>query len=195
MRRLVYCVASTLDGYIAGPDGADPTGPNGFWPIPADYLQYLIATYPEILPTGARAALGVEAAGTHFDTVLEGSQSYRIGLDAGVEDAFEHLRHIVFSSSLPASDRVEITADDPLEMVRRLKSEEGKDLWLVGGSHIAGTLYTEIDRLILKLAPLTIGSGIPLFSGAFHPVQWNLSDMVQIDSGALFLTYDRVRED
>lgn len=191
MRRLVYCVASTLDGFIAGPDGADPTGPNGFWPIPADYLQYLISTYPEILPTGARAALGVTDPGTHFDTVIEGSNSYRVGLDAGVEDAFEHLRHIVFSKSLPPSEQVEISAQNPLEAVRQLKQEQGKDLWLVGGSTIAGSLYSEIDRLILKLAPLTIGAGIPLLSGEFEPVQWSLTNTFQTPSGALFLSYDR----
>ncbi|WP_313814562.1 dihydrofolate reductase family protein [Glutamicibacter sp.] len=191
MRRLVYCVASTLDGFIAGPDGGDPTGPDGFWPVSADYLQYLVATYPEILPTGARTALGVEAAGTHFDTVLEGSRSYRIGLEVGVVDAFEHLRHIVFSNSLPASEQVEIVDADPLETVRKLKADEGKDLWLVGGSSIAGTLYPEIDSLILKLAPLTIGSGIPLFGKEFEPTSWTLRDTHQTESGALFLTYDR----
>jgi len=151
----------------------------------------LISSYPEILPTGARAALGVTDLGTHFDTVLEGSNSYRVGLDAGVEDAFEHLRHIVFSKSLPPSKRVEISAANPLETVRRLKQEQGKDLWLVGGSTIAGSLYSEIDRLILKVAPLTIGAGIPLFSGEFEPVQWSLTNTFQTPSGALFLSYER----
>lgn len=34
---------------------------------------------------------------------------------------------------------------------------------LVGAGRLAGSLYEEIDRIILKLAPLTAGTGVPLF--------------------------------
>ncbi|MFF9026822.1 dihydrofolate reductase family protein [Streptomyces iakyrus] len=195
MRKLVYYIAATLDGFIAGPDGADPTGPDGFWPIPGDYVQYLAAEYPETLPDPARKALSVTAEGTHFDTVLEGRRTYEIGLDAGITDAYPHLRHLVFSTTLTESPdpAVELVASDPVAKVRELKQEDGKDLWLIGGGELAGALYTEIDQLIVKLGPLTIGTGIPLFgrTAAFDPRTWNLTDHVVLKSGAAFLTYTR----
>ncbi|MFJ4814049.1 dihydrofolate reductase family protein [Streptomyces sp. NPDC088801] len=195
MRKLVYYIAATLDGFIAGPDGADPTGPDGFWPIPGDYVQYLAAEYPETLPDPARKALSVTAEGTHFDTVLEGRKTYEIGLEAGFTDAYPHLRHLVFSTTLTESPdpAVELVTSDPVAKVRELKQEDGKDLWLIGGGELAGALYTEIDRLIVKLGPLTIGAGIPLFgrTAAFEPRTWNLTDHVVLESGAAFLTYSR----
>ncbi|MET9427527.1 dihydrofolate reductase family protein [Streptomyces sp. NPDC003036] len=195
MRKLVYSIASTLDGFIAGPDGADPTGPDGFWPITPDYIQHMVATYPETLPAGAREALGVTAEGTHFDTVLEGRKSYEIGLAAGVPDAYPHLRHLVFSTTLTEvpAPAVELVAGDPAAKVRELKREDGKDIWLVGGAQLAGALSSEIDRLIVKLSPLTIGNGIPLFSrdAAFDPRGWRLTDHTALENGAFFLTYDR----
>ncbi|GHB48991.1 deaminase [Streptomyces viridiviolaceus] len=196
MRRLVYYIATTLDGFIAGPDGADPTGPNGFWPIQEDYIQHLVTEYPETLPVQARQALSVTAEGTHFDTVLEGRRSYEIGLAAGITDAYPHLRHLVFSRSLTESPdpAVELVAEDPVTIVRELKQQEGKDIWLLGGAELAGSLYAEIDTLILKVGPLTIGNGIPLFSrqAAFDPSVWTLTDHTVIKSGAVFLTYTRV---
>ncbi|MET9776761.1 dihydrofolate reductase family protein [Streptomyces sp. NPDC006367] len=195
MRKLVYYVATTLDGFIAGPDGADPTGPDGFWPIPEDYLRHLAAHYPETLPGPARAALGITAEGTRFDTVLEGRRSYEIGLKAGLTDAFPHLRHLVFSRTLAESPdpAVELVATDPVAKARELKQEDGKDIWLVGGAELASSLYDEIDELILKTAPLTIGAGIPLFShrAAFSPRTWQVTDRTLLDSGASFTTFTR----
>ncbi|MFF6914208.1 dihydrofolate reductase family protein [Streptomyces sp. NPDC012466] len=195
MRRLVYYIATTLDGFIAGPDGADPTGPNGFWPIQEDYIQHLVTEYPETLPVQARQALSVTAGGTRFDTVLEGRRSYEIGLAAGITDAYPHLRHLVFSRTLTEipDPAVELVANDPAATVRELKQQDGKDIWLLGGAELAGSLYGEIDAMILKVAPLTIGDGIPLFSrkAAFDPRTWTLEDQTTLKSGAVFLTYTR----
>ncbi|ABW14386.1 bifunctional deaminase-reductase domain protein [Parafrankia sp. EAN1pec] len=195
MRRLVYFVASTVDGFVAGPDGADPTGPDGFWPVPQDYVEHLATEYPETLPGPARAALGVTAAGIHFDTVLEGRRSYEVGLRVGLTNAFPHLRHLVFSRTLTVSPDpgVELVADDPVATVRELKRQDGKDVWLVGGGELAGALYQEIDELVVKLGPLTLGTGIPLFSrtAAFDPRIWVLADHSVLKSGAVFLTYRR----
>ncbi|MFE4593321.1 dihydrofolate reductase family protein [Streptomyces laurentii] len=199
MRRLVYSIATTLDGFIAGPDGGDPTGPDGFWPIHEDYLAHLMATYPETLPVHARQALSVTAEGTHFDTVLEGRRTYEIGLAAGLTDAYPHLRHLVFSRTLTESPdpAVELIAGDPVETVRALKRQDGKDIWLMGGAELASSLYAEIDALILKVGPLTIGDGIPLFSrkAAFDPRTWRLGDHTVLGSGAMFLTYTRAATD
>ncbi|OLT13677.1 deaminase [Actinomadura sp. CNU-125] len=196
MRKLVYYIAATLDGFIAGPDGADPTGPGGFWTIPDDYLQHLIAEYPETLPGPARQALGITAEGTRFDTVLEGRHTYEIGIKAGIANAYPHLRHLVFSRTLSESPdpAVQIVSGDPVTAVQELKEQGGKDIWLLGGGTLAGALYREIDQLVIKLAPLTIAAGIPLFgrAAAFDPSTWRLTDQTALGSGALFLTYTRI---
>ncbi len=200
MRKLVYFIASTLDGFIAGPDGSDPTGPDGFWPISEDYVAHLVAEFPETLPGAARQALGVTAPGTRFDTVLEGRKSYDIGLAAGVTDAYPHLRHLVFSRTLQDSPdpAVTVVSGDAATAVRELKEHDGgKDIWLVGGGELAGALLPEIDQVILKIAPVTIGSGVPLFGRQveFDPRVWVLSGHTALPGGTLILTYDRtVRE-
>ena len=93
MRRLVYLVATTLDGFIAGPDGGDPTG-SAFFPVTPDLVEFIVAEYPETLPGPARDAMGLDGEGAHFDTVIEGRASYELGLDAGIDDAYPHLRHL-----------------------------------------------------------------------------------------------------
>ncbi|GAA1918838.1 dihydrofolate reductase family protein [Nocardioides hwasunensis] len=194
MRRLVYLVAVTLDGFIAGPDGGDPSG-SDFLPVTPDLVEHLVATWPETLPGPARAAMGVDDPGTSFDTVIEGRGSYDIGLAAGLLDAYPHLRHLVVSRTL--ADRsdlpVEVVPEEPLARVRELKAEAGKDIWLVGGGTLAHALLPEIDRLVLKVNPSVIGDGKRLFEGPFAHARFGAVDQVDLPAGVRVVTLDRVR--
>lgn len=191
MRKLVYYVATTLDGYIAGPGGGNPSGAD-YFPLTPDVIQFIVEQYPETLPGPARAALGIDSPGQAFDTVLEGRASYEIGLAAGITDAYPHLRHLVFSTTLESQDpAVEIVRSEALDRVHTLKTEEGKDLWLVGGGTLAHSLLPEIDRLVLKQNRSVIGSGIPLFNGPFQSHMFQPVGETLLDSGMRVLTYDR----
>lgn len=192
MRKLVYYVATTLDGYIVGPGGGDPTG-KPYFPLTEDLIGHIVANYPETLPGPARAAMGIDGPGEHFDTVLEGRASYELGLKAGLADAYPHLRHLVFSSTLDADPEtgVEVVKADAIERVRELKTEDGLDIWLVGGGTLAHALLPEIDRLILKQNPSVIGQGIPLFNGPFTTHLFKPTETVELPGGVRVLTLDR----
>ena len=192
MRKLVYYVAATLDGYIAGPDGGDPSGAD-YLPVTPDVVQFIVEHFPETLPGPARAAMGIDGPGRSFDTVLEGRASYEVGLAAGLTDAYPHLRHLVFSTSMTTSPdpAVELVRSDALGRVRALKAESGLDLWLVGGGKLAHSLLPEIDRLVIKQNRSVIGSGVPLFDGPFQPHLFRPVDETLLSSGVRVLTYDR----
>lgn len=192
MRKLVYYVAVTLDGFIAGPGGGDPSGAE-FFPITPDLIEFIVANYPETLPGPARDAMGITGEGSHFDTVIEGRASYDLGLAAGLDDAYPHLRHLVVSGTLGerADLPVEIVPIDPLARVRELKAEDGLDIWLVGGGTLAHALLPEIDRVILKVNPSVIGSGIPLFAGHFTQARFTPVGQVDLAGGVRVVTLDR----
>ncbi|ARJ04775.1 deaminase [Cnuibacter physcomitrellae] len=192
MRRLVYYVATTIDGFIAEPDRGDPTGRASF-PVTDDVVRFIVETYPETLPAAVRAALGIDDPGRSFDTVLEGRGSYEVGLAAGVTDAYPHLRHLVFSSTLSGTPdpAVELVVGDAVERVRELKREPGLDLWLVGGGGLAHSLLPEIDRLVLKVTPAVIGAGVPLFDGPFTPHSFHPTEEIRLPGGVRVVTYDR----
>ncbi|MCI2418991.1 dihydrofolate reductase family protein [Saccharopolyspora sp. K220] len=193
MRKLTYCVAATIDGYIAAPDGSDPTS-SGLMVPDADYLPSLLAEFPEIIPTHVHEALGIaDAEHKHFDTVVEGRNSYELGLRAGISNAYAHLRHYVFSRTLKESPDpgVRLVATDPIEKIRELKAEAGKKIWLVGGAKLAAALRPEIDELIIKRYPVVAGAGIPLFDGEFAPQQYNLTNTQVFTSGIMHLTYTK----
>ncbi len=201
VRKLVYLVASTLDGFIARASRADPSA--DVFEVQGDHLVALAQEYPEMLPGHVRAHLGMDGVpNRHFDTVLEGRVSYETGVALGVADAYPHLRHLVFSTTMgePAAPAVEVVRTDALERVRELKAEEGQDIWLCGGGSLAAALREEIDEIHLKLNPVVLGAGAPLVDAPVPggdgadpaPVdRFRLVSTRPFDSGVVLLVYAR----
>ena len=188
MRDLVYYIATSLDGFLADPEGdvsAFPTAP--------ETLADLFERYPETCPAHLRAALGVTAAPRRFDTVLLGRRTHAPAVDAGLVDgAYPHLRQIVVThGELPASDRVETMRGDVRAQVAALKREPGRDVWLCGGGDLAAQLIDEIDEIQIKISPLLLGSGIPLLGPLAQPVALEAVDLRALPGGVALATYRR----
>lgn len=183
MRTLTYFVAVSADGFIAEADGTFAR-----FPMTGSHIEAIANELPETLPGAARAHFGL-TGGARFDTVLEGRATHQVGLDAGVADAYPHLRHLVFSTSLDSVDpAVELVTGGPLGRVRELKSEQGMDIWLCGGGRLASALLPEIDEFVLKVNPLLIGDGIPLLGGRAS-VDLELVASRPFDTGVVWNTY------
>ena len=182
MRKLVYYVGASLDGYVAGPGGEFD-----FLPVSEQITAWICDRYPETVPTHVRPALGIEdAPNKTFDTVVMGRGSYEPGLAAGVKSPFAHLRQFVVSTTIPDAEDppVTIVRADPLGVVRSLKEEEGQDIWLCGGGTLAGELLPEIDELIIKRYPVVAGAGIPMIRGNFEPTPFTPTTTESLDDGA-----------
>ncbi len=177
MRPLTYFIAVSQDGFIAGPDGETDRFEQG-----PELVGHLAEQYPETLPTPARHHLGIDHPPRHFDAVVMGAATYRVGADQGLTSPYAHLQQVVVSGSLrPVADpAVRITADEPAEVVAELKAGDGLGVWLCGGGVLAGQLIDEIDRLVLKRQPLVLGSGRPLFAGSYRPTGFRLVDRVTV---------------
>lgn len=189
MRKLVYYIAVTLDGFIAAPDGTyDCFATEG------DHLEAIVTELPETLPVHVRAALGIDAPPARFDTVVMGRATLQPALDIGITSPYPHLRQYVLSHTLPAAtDPTEpIVGRNPIDLVRELKAEDSDaDVWLCGGGHLAGQLVDEMDELFLKVYPVVLGRGIGLFApetGPEPPIARRFEHLHsrQFDSGVRF---------
>ncbi len=188
MRKLKYFVACTVDGFIAAEDGSiDAFVQDG------DYLAELFESFPETCPGHLRQPLGVHGENKHFDTVLMGRNTYELGLKIGLSSPYPTLEQYVFSTTMGESPDEDVTLvpENAVGLVGELKSEPGKDVWLVGGASLAGSLFSEglLDELLLKVNPVVLGSGIPLFSGTVDRTRLELTDSETYRGGVALLRY------
>jgi len=189
MRRLVYYIGVSIDGFIAGPDDQID-----FYPMSDQYMEWLNTEFADALPTHIRRQLGIDAApNRRYDTVVMGHRTYDPALNAGITSPYGHLRQIVVSRTLESPDpQVTVVHGDPVAVVRALKQEESElDIYLAGGGDLAGQLLDEIDRLVVKLYPVVSGAGRAAFGSAFQPTRFDLDDVRTFPGGNAVLQYAR----
>ncbi|WP_375573832.1 dihydrofolate reductase family protein [Ahrensia marina] len=174
MQPLVYDVAVSIDGFIAGP---------------------VVGGHPDVsrFPHEGSIVDDYQARLSTYAVALMGRATYEFGYAFGLPpggNPYPSMRSVVISESidLPADADVSVIRDNAIAAVRTLKAEATGALYLCGGGVLAGSLLAArlIDRLRLKRAPTVLGSGVPLFSGIGDAPMLKLLEEKAHDNGTLF---------
>ena len=80
------------------------------------------------------------------------------------------------------------------ELISRLKSTEGKNIYCDGGGEIVKLLMEKnlIDEYIVSVAPIILGEGKRLFSGGTPEIQLSARPSKQYDTGLVQLCYTKI---
>ena len=171
MRKLIYHVASTLDGFIAHENH----------------------TVDGFLNEGLHADEYLASLQTDYDAVIMGRKTYEFGLQFGVTHPYPWLKEkYVVSSSLGKPDEhVEVISHNIAEEVQHLKNKEGKAIYLCGGATLATLLLNEklVDEIIVKLNPVLFGSGVPLVAKIPQWTMLELNSSKTYTNGVVLLHY------
>ncbi|MBC7898594.1 MAG: dihydrofolate reductase [Saprospiraceae bacterium] len=177
MRKVVFGGASSLDNFLAREDGA------------VDWLLW-----------GDEVADIMNAFWPKVDCIVMGRKTYDVAMrdmpkpkGKKAKNPYGDVKTFVFSRTLTAGNRdgVEITADDPGEVVRDLKDQEGKDICIMGGGELARNLFEAgvIDEIGFNIHPVLLGSGIPLFHGMKCQIDLELIECRPFKNGCVYLSY------
>jgi dihydrofolate reductase len=82
---------------------------------------------------------------------------------------------------------------DAVDTVAKLKAQEGQDLGIVGSASLVRSLHAAglIDRYVLVICPLTLGSGTRLFDGPAPLTEFELTGSVTTTKGVIIAQYAR----
>ena len=185
MRKLIYGMGVSIDGYIAG------RGDDLSWSTPDPVLH---AHY--------------NAADAAADLVLYGRGLYELmsaywptaGNDPSVSaEELEYQRiwlakpKVVFSSTLTSVDwNARLVRGDAAEEVRRLKAEAG-GFMSVSGAGLAGALMQAglIDEYHLYIFPVILGGGKRMFPALSAPQALRQTEMRSFPGGVTLLRWER----
>lgn len=175
MRKLSIFIAASLDGYIAKPH---------------DDLSFLKLVEKE------GEDYGYAEFTSTIDTIIIGRKTYdwverEIGAshyDDGEKDVY-----VITRTERPGVGKIKFYTGDITELVQRLKSENGKNIYCDGGAEIINELLKNdlIDEFIISVIPILLGNGTRLFKDGRPEQTLEFVRAKTFDTGLTQLHYRR----
>ncbi len=171
--KIIVNIATSADGYVARRDGnldwlTERKAPRGFYGL------------PEFERSVGAKILGRKT----FDRSLE------LGAHFGADCV-----HYVFSRHSPPAavpEGVCFVSESIRTFAERLRTQSGKNVWMMGGGEIIGSFLDEdaIDEFIITVVPKFIGEGIPLIAPRNRDVPLRLLCVERFPDGVVQLHYE-----
>jgi dihydrofolate reductase len=184
MRKVIYAMGVSLDGFIAGPGGEID------WSAPDEELHRF--------HNEQTRELGAHLCGRrlyevmlYWETAAENPSATEYELEFA--RIWQALPKIVFSTTL---DEVEgnarLAGGAIADEVAELKAQPGKDL-AVGGAGLAGALIEQglVDEFRLFVSPVVLGGGTPYFPPLEQRIGLELVETRTFGSRVVYVRYER----
>lgn len=188
MRHLLAFENITVDGYFTGPNGD---------------LQWAYQSTPDpefdAFIAGNASGGGVVLLGRITYDMMAGwwPTPAAAEMDPVVAERMNALPKVVFSRTLNASSwsNTTLMKDDPAEAVRRMKSESGPDMVILGSGTIVAQLARAglIDEYQFVVNPIALGGGRTVFDPSADPVSLRLTTSRTFANGKVVLRYATAR--
>ncbi len=166
MRKVILGLAVSLDGFIEGPKGEYD------WCFTdQDY--------------------GLAEFSKRIDALVMGRKTYEMMKGYDGASPWSHAKTYVFSSTLPVTPGIELLNGDLEEIIKQLKQQNGKDIWLFGGADLTTQFINLnlIDEYWLSIHPILLGAGKPLFQNIAGRKKLRLTDHKVYETGLVSLRY------
>lgn len=184
MRKLKLQMQTSLDGFVAGPNGEMDWMEWNWDAVLNEYVNN-ITTSVDCILLGRKLAEGFIA-----------TWESRLADPETADDAahkFVHTPKIVFSKTLQKIEgkNAAIENGDLTAVVKHLKSQEGQDIIAYGGASFVSSLIREnlIDEYNLFVNPTAIGSGMSIFAGLEQKKSFQLTHAQAFECGIVALRY------
>lgn len=127
-----------------------------------------------------------------------GNKTYQQVLGFDVPFPYKGKNNYVLTrdESLSHDENVTFISKNPIDTFRKMKQEEGADIWLVGGGEINTLFMNEglVDQLMLFVMPVILGSGIPLFNEKIKVSMLELVATKNYKTGVVEMVYNLIKQ-
>jgi len=176
MPHVVLYIATSIDGFIARPDGN---------------LDWLTS-----FPQPKSGDYGYNDLLNNISIIVMGRKTYDEIIAFGIEWPYaENNTYVVTKNkSYKTTTPNTYALNENLgSFIKNQKIKSEKDIWLVGGGSLVTAFINEnlLDKMIISKVPIVLGEGIPLFAHKPKETSWKLKNTQVFETGLVNLTYEK----
>jgi dihydrofolate reductase len=189
MRKVILQMMVTLDGFIEGANGE------------LDWFRFdeeMWENVHDLLSTVDTALFGrrsYQAFESYWPAAAKNPSSSKGEIDFA--HWIENSAKVVFSKTLEKAEwqNSRLVKENIAEEVSKMKQQPGKDLLILGGAGLAQTFMKHdlIDDYRIRVHPIVLGRGIPLFRDLNERHTLKLIKAKTFNSGVVELHYEAQR--
>ncbi|WP_312994333.1 dihydrofolate reductase family protein [Chryseobacterium flavum] len=178
MKKIILDLATTLDGFIEGPNGEID------WCIMDDDMNF--DGFLSSIDTIFYGRVSYDAWGNYQPEENAAPEEQKLWNTVHSKNKF------VFSSQNREDENAVFISSDIVEKVSEIKNQGGKDIWLYGGAGLIKTFIQEnlIDIYRISVHPVVLGKGKPLFEDIKERLNLKLVKTNVFRSGVVQLIYE-----
>jgi dihydrofolate reductase len=189
MKRLVLFMHTTLDGFVAGPNGE-----MDWINVSEEMFDYAARETAEAdMALYGRVTYGMMQA--YWPTAADKPNATKHDVEHSTW--YNSVTKVVISKTIQEQEleKTKIISDNVAEEIQGIKQQGGKNILMFGSPTVAHLLMQHdlIDDYWLFVNPVTIAEGIPLFAGSKHSLK--LLSAKSFSSGVVAMHYGKKSED
>ena len=185
MRKLIFFMHSSLDGFVAGQNGE-----MGWIKIGEEMFDF-VATMTAQSDTALYGRVTYEMMQSYWPEAGQKPNASKHDIEHSAW--YNKVSKVVLSRTLSETglDNTIVISDHLSEHINQLKGQEGKNILIFGSPRASQSLLNEglIDEFWLFVNPILLGQGMPLFKDITGTTKLNLVESKTFTCGVIALHY------
>ena len=186
MRKLIFFMHTSLDGYISGLKGEMN------WINVDEEIFDFVATMTDKADSALYGRVTYEMMQDYWPNAANKPNASKH--DKEHSAWYNKISKVVLSKTLSEKglDNTTVISDQLSDNINKIKNQEGKDIIIFGSQTASQSLLSEglIDEFWLFINPVLLGQGIPLFKGVNETTKLELLETKTFGCGVAALHYE-----
>ncbi|MDR3652593.1 MAG: dihydrofolate reductase family protein [Paludibacter sp.] len=186
MRKLIFFMHISLDGFVAGPNGEMD------WINIDEEMFDFVATMTNKADTALYGRVTYEMMQSYWPTA--GEQPTASKHDKEHSAWYNKVSKVVLSKTISEEglENTKVISDQLADNINKIKKQDGKNILIFGSPTASHALLSQglIDEFWLFINPVLLGHGIPLYKGMTETTKLNLIETKTFSCGVIALHYE-----